>query len=698
VEKQNMAIIVTCHCGKQLRVNDEFAGRHVKCPACQSVVAVPAGGLNAVTTPSPPRSQARAGEAIRFACDCGKQMQAKSEHAGKKTKCPDCGAVLTIPGAGGHSDSFDSGDQGHITDRAGRTDPRRQAAAEDDYDREAPHSRRPAAARGKRAVWPWVVGIVAVLLLVGGGLGWFFFLRGKTSPDLALVPRDAVGFVSVRVGDWLKTDSGNDLAKVLALNPQMAKMEEKTGLKLADIERVTFVMPTEKADDSWAVVSFSKPFDEDKILAALPLYKEMMAGEKTYYVSFGTALYFASSTILIAGAPETIKKYLENKSAPSQSGPLSDALALAEDTKYHIVAGAQIPSSLRSRLKSGPGGFGDRPPMGGIGPKDYEPFLDLQSATFTAILGGKTDLDLRLTFSSSDNAGKVKTAIDGFKSFAPLFLGQVKARLPQAGPGATQRNEAIFNQVEQALKSIKVEQEGSTVHVPMTVNIDVAKSAAAALRPLLEKVPGGVDDVRLAAAKVQSLNNLRQLGLAMHAYQDNYHKLPPANFRGGLSWRVALLPYVEQQPLYNQFHLNEPWDSPHNKTLLDRIPKVFAPPPGSAALPNHTFYQVFVGPQAPFNDRLEPTFASFRDGTSNTFLIVEAGRAVPWTKPEDIVYDANQPLPQLGGIFRGGFNAVMGDAAGVWVNRTLVNDNTIRALITPAGGEALPGNWQTGGR
>jgi hypothetical protein len=222
--------------------------------------------------------------------------------------------------------------------------------------------------------------------------------------------------------------------------------------------------------------------------------------------------------------------------------------------------------------------------------------------------------------------------------------------------------------------------------------VDLGKTAATSLLPAIQKVRG-------AAGRVQSQNNLRQLGLAMHSYNDTNRKLPPARLNGGLSWRVAILPFIEQQALYQQFHLNEPWDSPHNIKLLDKMPKTFAPPPGTAAKPNTTFYQVFTGLQTPWNGQMDPTIpATFLDGTSNTFLIVEAGEAVPWTKPDDLVYDATKPLPKLGGIFPGGFNAVMADGAAVWVDQARVAEATIRALITPAGAEPIPFNWQNGGR
>ncbi|MCL4191413.1 MAG: DUF1559 domain-containing protein, partial [Thermoguttaceae bacterium] len=89
-----------------------------------------------------------------------------------------------------------------------------------------------------------------------------------------------------------------------------------------------------------------------------------------------------------------------------------------------------------------------------------------------------------------------------------------------------------------------------------------------------------VQAAREAARRSQSMNNLKQIGLAMHNYYDSYRTLPAqANYdpqgKPLLSWRVQLLPFLEQQALYAQFHQDEPWDSAHNKTLIDKMPPVY---------------------------------------------------------------------------------------------------------------------------
>jgi RNA polymerase sigma-70 factor (ECF subfamily) len=177
-------------------------------------------------------------------------------------------------------------------------------------------------------------------------------------------------------------------------------------------------------------------------------------------------------------------------------------------------------------------------------------------------------------------------------------------------------------------------------------------------------------DERVASrvAQVRSQNNLKQIALAMHNYHGTNGSLPtPAIYsRDGkplLSWRVAILPYIEQDALYKAFHLDEPWDSAHNKKLLDQMPKTYAPLAGAAKDKHSTFYQVFVGKGTMFEGDKGITFQDVPDGVSNTILVLEAGQAVPWTKPADLDYDAKKPLPKLGGTFKDVFNVAMADGS-----------------------------------
>src|SRR5204863_3386120 len=103
-----------------------------------------------------------------------------------------------------------------------------------------------------------------------------------------------------------------------------------------------------------------------------------------------------------------------------------------------------------------------------------------------------------------------------------------------------------------------------------------------------------------------------------------------------LSWRVEILPFIEENELFKQFHLDEPWDSEHNKALIAHMPRVFQDPrrpPGDT-----TTFLAPVGKGLAFEGDKPLKINSFTDGTSNTIFIVQANddRAVPWTKPDDL--------------------------------------------------------------
>jgi hypothetical protein len=156
---------------------------------------------------------------------------------------------------------------------------------------------------------------------------------------------------------------------------------------------------------------------------------------------------------------------------------------------------------------------------------------------------------------------------------------------------------------------------------------------------------------------------------------------------------VAILPYLEQQELYNQYNVNEPWDSENNKRLLTKMPAVFRHPsvPGIAGNYETSAYYVLTGKGAVFNDQPSKAGTKFweiPDGTSNTILAVEAKRDIPWTKPEDIAFDADKELPKLGGFAPNGFGAAGADGAVRFLPQG-IDQNVLKLLITMADGQAV---------
>ncbi len=199
-----------------------------------------------------------------------------------------------------------------------------------------------------------------------------------------------------------------------------------------------------------------------------------------------------------------------------------------------------------------------------------------------------------------------------------------------------------------------------------------------------------VQAAREAARRMTSSNNLKMIGLAMHNYHDAYAKLP-TDILGEdgtplLSWRVAILPFIEQQELYQQFHLDEAWDSPHNITLLPQMPDVYLHP----TLPTYagtTVYQRPISEGSMMHPSEPIKFRDVTDGLSDTIMAVEtlADSAVEWTKPSDITIDTDEVMRDLDDGTREGFNVLLGDGAVTYFLQ--LDPQAFSAMLTRAGGE-----------
>jgi hypothetical protein len=207
-----------------------------------------------------------------------------------------------------------------------------------------------------------------------------------------------------------------------------------------------------------------------------------------------------------------------------------------------------------------------------------------------------------------------------------------------------------------------------------------------------------VQSAREAARRAQCTNNLKQIALAFFNYESANNHFPPQAITDSdgkplLSWRVAILPYLEEAELYNEFHLDEPWDSPHNKPLAARMPRVFVCPSNPNPSDSETTYQGFVGKGTLLGDGKEGTkLAQIIDGTSNTLMVVEAPEAVVWTKPDDIPFDIETAPDELtkGKSFHAfGFNAAFGDGSVRFIKQA-IKPAVWKALITRDGGEVIP--------
>lgn len=253
-----------------------------------------------------------------------------------------------------------------------------------------------------------------------------------------------------------------------------------------------------------------------------------------------------------------------------------------------------------------------------------------------------------------------------FAEYLPDFLVALTGQLPDAQFASVK---ALAKPVAGLLQP---QVAGSQVSLSLGGPLQVGSSSKL-VAALLDSV---VDNVMRPLNARQKMDRFKQLALAMHNYAAVYNCFPVAeqhrNEDGSarLSWRVHLLPYLGEMELFNQFHLDEAWDSPHNIQLLEKMPDIYQ----ASALDfssadkikaGHTVYSVPVSERT-ISGGKEPTrFGMITDGTSNTVLLIELKpeSAVPWTAPQDYEFDPAQPTAGLAVTQDGTFFVAMADGS-----------------------------------
>jgi WD40 repeat protein len=252
--------------------------------------------------------------------------------------------------------------------------------------------------------------------------------------------------------------------------------------------------------------------------------------------------------------------------------------------------------------------------------------------------------------------------------------------------------------------------------------VDTLAQRVSRLAPPPKSENSVAETVRYAARadrRMQTADRLKELALAFHNYHAAFQNLPTSAIMSNdgtplLSWRVSFLPWLGANDLYEQFHLDEPWDSPHNKLLLDKIPEVFAPPlPSVTELGPHrrenvtdegkaskalseglTHIRLITGPSTLFPGAANKvSFDSITDGKANTILVLEHSDAVPWTKPDELTLDdgTDAAIPKLvGSVEPNGLYISFADGSVRFIDTSTLTPQQVRALITRDGGEAIP--------
>lgn len=502
-------------------------------------------------------------------------------------------------------------------------------------------------------------------------------------PALAPIPTDSFAFVSVKASKLWDNPAAKPLRDWVAAQKD-APLDSLLGVAPADLDRLTLFLPTPPDDgEPLLLVTTRKPYNEARMLKALGVGREdgpRRPGKVTGRVfeidgPLGSVALLDDRTLLFVprldrgAGPVLVAQLVARK----PDGPL--AAALIEAQAHDFTAALDV-RGLGGLLADGPGLE-----------KELAPFLVLlqaKSATLTADFDKTAKIRLVMNFPDAATAKRAAPVLEeGMKTLAEKFAAE------KGGP-AFEKSWAAWGAT--VLKGAKATATGNDVVATADVPYadDLAKLAAALPKSL------GV-----ARGNARAINNLKQLALAFHNYEGAFAFFPSDVAPGGdkaMSWRVQILPFVEQENLYKQVDMTKPWDDPANLKVLEamEMPKVFEHP-GRPAPKGHTYFRVFSFPKgAKGNDRpffeegkRGPKIGEIPDGTSNTLMIVEAGEAVPWYKPDVLAYDGKLPLPQLGDKEADLFLAAMADGSVRTLRPSKVGEVNLRALITRAGGEVV---------
>jgi len=605
-----------------------------------------------------------------------------------------------------------------------------------------------------RAARLLTIGILAILGLLVAGLrgpgGWESAQAQAQAPaktdiasgphpvsepyNLAFLPADAKMVVAIRPATLIRRREVRALLESFRQTPtgkafvvvppenmeQCLAFWEGTPQALVEPGR-RFLVPR----PSGAVFRMTKPQDWKTQLNQFlgNSCQEARHDGQTYYgvpgpVGQRWCAYAPNDRTLVLAQEDLLRELIEDRNAPAPRHPWDEVWKKAVQGQAILALETRW---LRRRMAQGFQGGRPVPGQSPIRDLTFEtisPLLDRARSYALAIDSSEgLTVDLIAGAGSEDDAKVVANTLQALLTLGRNafqgFQQDLRGRTPESGEAM----QWIVQAGDSLLDKARLETAGTDVHLQAKSSLDLAEG--------IKLLAPAVKSSQVAASRLSSVNHLKQIALAFHNYNSQKECFPAPVLYGGksgkvpYSWRVAILPYLEEQELYDRYNFDEPWDGPNNRKLLDKMPAVYGypGPDGSPLSQSNSAYFVFTGegtalgppaatalkgaagfvapgeggkagsPAVPAKPA-GPTIMDITDGTSNTILLVEANREIPWTKPEDIPFNPNGPLPDLGGFWPDGFNAAFADGS-VRSLKKSINPKVLKALITKDGGEPI---------
>jgi hypothetical protein len=474
--------------------------------------------------------------------------------------------------------------------------------------------------------------------------------------------------------------------------PQLAEfktlLNADTGVDLDQVEQVLVVggLGSGLSPFYGAIMRYKAAIPRQQILQTIsPAWEEVSAGDKKYQkpkAEAGSCIYFADDKTLVI-APETTLKQMLNVPADADSLVLQRLKKLDDASTILAVIDTKRLNGLLALMTASTGGklpapF-DKPPLA-----NFRDLLKLiNDAVVKVEVSPELEISANLYSADEEKAVAANTLIgDTLKAVGEMLDEQSESA---AAGTESQLSEVMKGQYNGIVRELTRTQKDNTVNLKFEGKVlafNVNLIAPLAIAPYIKSWGD--------AHKEQSRTNLARIATALDAYVAAKGAYPApgsldASGKPLLSWRVHLLPMLGEQALYEEFHLDEPWDSAHNKPLVGRIPAVYRHPNLPATGKTHLLLP--TGPATLFAGTEGPKPGTITDDKSKTIVLFEtdSSKAVEWTKPGDLVLGAD-PLSGLRGYVTLPLNVIFADGT-VGQFDFEKQGPDLPSLLSPAGGD-----------
>jgi beta-lactamase regulating signal transducer with metallopeptidase domain len=528
--------------------------------------------------------------------------------------------------------------------------------------------------------------------------------RASSGYEFAYLPKDFVFLFAIRPSEIAASPHLTSLAEMMDENL-------RPKFKFEELEQMTFVVPVPVSDERGATIPgtgseytiFRTGADVDFKPLIEASYRTIRTDEYKgkQLIAWadpgliGPIEYFSPVAGTLISSPRAqLTPVIDD---PKCAEPPAAAVEWMTEAKGPLFGVVNIPA-----LKRVSSGRSAAPflPM-------FQPIFDLADDAIISVEDGDP-VKLRASFNCSnpEDAARVEQTLQAMIVILNNMIAAQRAALLNGAAGSNPSPAPsmlpLLDLAGQVLAAAEVTANAGRVDVIASVK-NPNETIRLTLIPQLQAS-------KQAAMRNGTMQNLKQLGLAAHRYEAMDRSFPPAVFYGKSShgdlnksgenvddvprsWRVELLPFLGQEELYKQYRLDQPWDSEANLAVLRKMPDFFRSPNDEPKSMNTSYFAI-TGPGTVFDGKKGTPVAEIRDGLSNTLLLIEAKRDIPWTKPEDIAYAADQPIPALGGWRPGEFLVVLCDGSvhpvknSEWVDKTF-----LRPWIGKADGQLPPPLW-----